>query len=664
MNLRKLLCGLLALCLLLTMAPAALMEEAPVEEVVVELGGEEVAAVEEAPEEIAGETLEADDFYSESFAEAKGELSLPTNKKELGGTTWLEVGKELTIAVDKNYIIDNVTSKNTRIATAEDAGAVITVTGVSAGTAVINVKLAAANNIKRTTTFNVNVKVYDSDKPAAIDLYTANANTKIVDLSSNTLVFDMMWAKPWILSAEGADEDAEVYQGYPVAASVMPVGGEVYWTTSNKKVAVPYFDVTWNPIPETAGEEGNGNNAAELVEYIEGYQDQGEEDVTADTYFNCIVPKGKGTATITAKCGSVSASFKVKVTDDYAPKSISLKAEKTTINMAADPDALFLGDEETHGDLYELWTVVSPRPYWDSPVNFTLDSTKYVKFVVTDEDATKYVLSDAKSIDFADGKCYIAGVGEGTAKITAKTYNGKKSSIKIKVVNPYKPASIAIEGFYKGEKATTELYNEDWTTDVTDPQKNAFVLVPELEDGNKNAIQPTAAAAYEYANIKWTSSNKKVAKVGVFKNWDGYFNDQEVFDFWGNSFFEDEDTDDMNYAALVEIVGTGTTKITAKTRDGKKSFSITLKVVNSHKSTGIHVSSIGTIPVGESVDLNEFVRIDPADFYGTYTIKPSHATSKIDTIGDTEYIGNKAGTYTFKVKTSDGRSKSFKVKFA
>ena len=62
MNLRKLLCGLLALCLLLTMAPAALMEEAPVEEVVVELGGEEVAAVEEAPEEIAGEALEADDF--------------------------------------------------------------------------------------------------------------------------------------------------------------------------------------------------------------------------------------------------------------------------------------------------------------------------------------------------------------------------------------------------------------------------------------------------------------------------------------------------------------------------------------------------------------------------------------------------------------------------
>ena len=51
MNLRKLLCGLLALCLLLTMAPAALMEEAAPAEQVVELG-----------EEVASEALDAEDY--------------------------------------------------------------------------------------------------------------------------------------------------------------------------------------------------------------------------------------------------------------------------------------------------------------------------------------------------------------------------------------------------------------------------------------------------------------------------------------------------------------------------------------------------------------------------------------------------------------------------
>ena len=106
MNLRKLLCGLLALCLLLTMAPAALMEEAG----------------------IAGE----------------GDLTLPTDlvqysgKKGYSGSTYLALGESMTIEAADGYFIKSIASKNSRVASVDEDGAV---EGLRVGKALISVTL-------------------------------------------------------------------------------------------------------------------------------------------------------------------------------------------------------------------------------------------------------------------------------------------------------------------------------------------------------------------------------------------------------------------------------------------------------------------------------------------------------------------------------------------
>ena len=43
----------------------------------------------------------------------------------------------------------------------------------------------------------------------------------------------------------------------------------------------------------------------------------------------------------------------------------------------------------------------------------------------------------------ADGA--VTGVAEGTATITVSTYNGKKATVKVRVVDPYKPSGVKLD---------------------------------------------------------------------------------------------------------------------------------------------------------------------------------------------------------------------------
>jgi hypothetical protein len=625
------------------------MEEAPVEEVVVELGGEEVAAVEEAPEEIAGEALEADDYaikgYSADYTSA-GALELPLVNEVTGQIDWnsetvLGIDDTLTITVNPNYEIRSYSIKNYRAVDAEVDGVhamsgkatatapinQIVLTGALKGKAIVTVA-CGLKGTKASNNFVLTVNVMDLTKPAAIDV-TRVTYDEDDEIESERLVY-----KTETIDMSDFSLDVMAY--------VLPVetATEVIWTSSNSKVAVPAVTATYALADDAK------TSALDEYDGVGGFA-------------NTIIAKGKGTATITVKCGTVKTSFKVKVTDNFAPKSIQLHAA---------PKA-----EVKVGDLVGLYTVVYPRPVHDYPITFTIDSNKKACFadVTVDEttgEITAFDVLEKKEFVGADGTAVLYGIAEGTVKVTAKTYNGKKSTLKVKVVDPNKVDSIELFGFYNKEKYEHELYMDE-QDDPTDPDKDYFFVVPVLKNADGDVID-VLGHEVDYASVKWSSSNKKVATVSIFKNYIGYFQENDLTNFYGENFTDDfEEVFDVSdqapvYAGIVELKGEGTTKITAKTRDGKKSFTFTLKVVNSHKADVIETFyKTVEVPTNTVVDLDEYFQVYSSDtFFGKVTAKPTHSTSKVTVLGDTTLRTNKKGNVTIKVKTSDGKSKTFTLK--
>ena len=85
----------------------------------------------------------------------------------------------------------------------------------------------------------------------------------------------------------------------------------------------------------------------------------------------------------------------------------------------------------------------------------------------------------------ADGT--VTGMAEGTAMVTVKTYNGKKASVKIRVVDPYKPTGVKLD------HTGTVVLNKGETLQL------AATLSPETAQ----------------SELKWTTSNKRYATVGA-----------------------------------------------------------------------------------------------------------------------------------------------------
>ncbi len=582
MNLRKLLCGLLALCLLLTMAPAALMEEAAVEEQVVELGGEEVAS----------EAVEAEDYKAIGIA-GEGDLTLPTDlvqysgKKGYSGSTYLALGESMTIEAADGYFIKSIASKNSRVASVDEDGAV---EGLRVGKALISVTLGM-DEYSTTVNCAVTVNVYDTTKPGAVEL---------------------SWGDVVINDATLPSMDVTSDASFDVTADILPDGldADIYWSSDKTSVAIPYYKVT------KPGDD------------------------------NTILLKGKGTAKITAKCGTVSAKFTVKVTDDNAPKSISAKTDVS-------------GNKVSVGAYLPVYSVISPRPYSDALVTWTLDNTKYAVFANEDGD-----IVPGKTWTGSEN-CLLYGIKEGKVKLTAKTYNGKKSTIKIEVVDNTKPTKIEMYGFYNKEKFEAELYDEEYTLTYSTPEKpvrDAFLIVPVIS--NAYGELEVSEAVSQYANVQWKSSNTKVAEIRIYKNYVGYAQDQDettLEDIFGNNVYDLTDGY-VDYAAVVELKGVGTTTLTAKTKDGKKSFSVTLKVVNNKGADEILLpfGSSVKLNVGDIVDLREYVEVVPYDFFGTLTVAPTHSTSKLVKVDGGLYRADKAGTVTVKAKAGE-KSKTFKV---
>lgn len=280
-----------------------------------------------------------------------------------------------------------------------------------------------------------------------------------------------------------------------------------------------------------------------------------------------LTVKGVGFAVVTCTAkdsGVVKATCYVDVCDAPLPNSVSLSVESTiTLNV---------------GSSYKLYKSLLPT-----------GSVAQVS----------WTSSDSK-IATVDNTGSIVAKKEGTATIAVKTSNGKKDTVKIKVVDPYKPTGVEL--------------NKSGTV--------------ELNIGSTMLLQTTLQPATAKTTFTWTSSAKKIATVSA--------------------------------SGLVTGVKEGTVTITVKTANGKKD-TVKIKVVDPYKPTSIELNKSGTVELNLGGTLYLWTSMQPYTAQSKLTWSSSNKrTAAVDTNGIV--TGLKEGTVTITVKTSNGKKDTVKVK--
>ncbi len=377
------------------------------------------------------------------------------------------------------------TSSSNKIATVDENGVV---TPLKEGTVTITVK---TYNGKKDT---VRIKIFDPYKPSGIRL------------------------------AEEGTLDLSMYSSLELHSSLEPetARSALTWTSSNKKIA-------------SVDENG------------------------------VITPYKEGTVTITVKTyNGKRDTVKVRIFDPYKPTAINLHQEGTlTLNM---------GETLTLSSSMQPDTAISELT-WTS-------SNKYIAAV--------------------DENGVVSPLKEGTVTITVKTYNGKRDTVKVKIVDPFKPT-----GIYLMETGT-----------VTVDLGSTLSL---------NAVLEPASAT---RSLTWISSSNKIAAV------------------------------DEN--GVVTPLKEGTVTITVKTHNGKKD-TVKVKVVDPCKPTKITLQQTGTVEIGHGKSLQLNAVLEPATATRSLTWTSSNkAIAAVDENG--VVTGMKLGTATITVKTHNGLKTTVKVK--
>ena len=279
---------------------------------------------------------------------------------------------------------------------------------------------------------------------------------------------------------------------------------------------------------------------------VTGYKSSKAKAVTVDGN-GLVTACAEGKAKITVKTDNKKkAKIKVKVIDPYKPDNIAI-AQGKEITLAV-------------GQSVRLDAVLSP---------------------VTAQTTLEWKSSKGKYVT-VDGSGVVYAAAEGSAKITVKTHNKKKASIKVKVVDPYKPNGVSIP---QGKEAT-------------------LTVGQTLQLGA--ALSPSTAQT----TLVWTSSKPGVATV------DG--------------------------SGFVTTVGKGSAKITVKTHNGKKAtFKVTVNggvvelsdyigksIYATGKALGIHIRTKKVNICGDGdcfVDLssgeNSFIKLSDDCCGTTWTIR-------------------------------------------
>jgi uncharacterized protein YjdB len=194
----------------------------------------------------------------------------------------------------------------------------------------------------------------------------------------------------------------------------------------------------------------------------------------------------------------------------------------------------------------------------------------------------------------------VTPVKEGTATITVSTKNGKKASVKVKVIDPCKPASVKLD-----QTGTVELNIDETLT-----------------------LSPLLSPSTAKTTFTWKSSSTKIAKVG--KN------------------------------GVVTPVKEGTATITVTTKNSKKA-SVKVKIVDPYKPSAVKLDQTDTVTLklGDTLTLTPI--LSPSTAETTYTWKSSSAKiAKVDKNGIVNPI--KKGTVTITVTTRNGKKATVKIK--
>ena len=273
--------------------------------------------------------------------------------------------------------------------------------------------------------------------------------------------------------------------------------------------------------------------------------------------------EGTATITVTSQNGK-KASVKIKVVDPYKPTGVKLdQAGTVTLNR---------------GEALRLSASLTPETA-QSDLKWATSNKRYATVG-------------------ADGT--VTGVAEGTATITVKTYNGKRASVKVKVVDPYKPTGVKL----------------DQTGTVT------------LNRGETLQLSASLTPETAQSELKWTTSNKKYATVGA----DG----------------------------MVTGVAEGTATVTVKTYNGKRA-SVKVKVVDPYKPTGVKLDQAGTVTIEQGETLKLSASLSPETAQSE--LKWTTSNKKYATVGaDGTVTGVAKGTATITVKTYNGKKTSVKIR--
>ena len=260
------------------------------------------------------------------------------------------------------------------------------------------------------------------------------------------------------------------------------------------------------------------------------------------------------------------AKVKVRVVDPYKPTGVFLDREGTvTLNM---------------GSRLTLYATLQPATATRS-LTWTSSSTK---------------------IATVDANGVVTPIKEGTVTITVKTHNGKKDTVKVKVVDPYKPTGVVL--------------NREGT--VT------------LNMGSRLTLYATLQPATATRSLTWTSSSTKIATV------------------------------DQN--GVVTPIKEGTVTITVKTHNGKYD-TVKVKVVDPYKPTGVYLDREGTVVLRMGSSLTLKATLQPAG--ATRNLTWTSSSTKVATVDQNGIVtGIKEGTVTITVKTHNGKKDTVKVKVA
>lgn len=209
--------------------------------------------------------------------------------------------------------------------------------------------------------------------------------------------------------------------------------------------------------------------------------------------------------------------------------------------------------------------------------------------------------SSKKKIATVDASGLVKPLKAGTTVISVTTDNGKKASVKVKVLNVPKAKKVKLSA--SGTK--------------------------KLNIGETLQLSGTVTPAAASQKLKWKSSKKKVASVSG--------------------------------SGLVTALNPGTATITAKTSNGKYAR-VKIKVIDPYAPTSVTLNYTGTVKLHVKETLTLQPTLNPVGIAKS-KITYSSSNKKVASVNSSGVItAKKRGTATITVKTANGKKAKLKIK--